>query len=356
MTDSIYIHTHDRILYKRCRRKWDLRSPVRRHLEPIDVSPNINLWLGTGVHFALEDYHSYNRFGDPAKALEAYYMAFKPDELPPDAEEGIALGLDMMEYYKEWLEHRDIYKTVWLDGKPLVEVRFALELQDLSEIAGKPVVYRGTIDRVAEDVYKNWWAQDYKTAANIDTGKLPNDPQISTYVWAGEQYFDREFKGMIYTQFAKKTPKQPQYLSSGAGLSVNKQQKTTSSRYRKELLKLYPDGNFPEKYVEFLNTLSERETPEGNEFIRSDEVERNMDAKVSTYNHIWNEVREMINPDIAIYPNPTRDCSWDCTEFRPVCIAMDEGDDWQYLIEQFYRRKESEHGNEEWRERISWPS
>ena len=345
------IHTSDRTLFKRCRRKWDLRSPLRRHLVPKDKPENIHLWFGTGFHFALEDYHGYNRFGDPVKALEAYYMTFNPDELPEEAEETMALGMDMLEYYKKWLQQRDTYKTVWVGGEPLVEVKFELELTELSEIRDKPVIYRGTIDRVVEDPFGNWWVQDYKTAKNIDTNKLANDPQISTYVWAAEQYFECEFEGMIFSQFAKNTPNPPQVLKNGE-LSVNKQQKTTHRIYRDELLKRYPDGKFPSKYVEFLGYLAEQETPEGDRFIRSDEVERNIHAKEMTYKHILEEAAEMTDPGLPLYPNPTRDCSWDC-DFRSVCIAMDEGSDWEYMLEEFYEPKKEE--GDEWRNRIKWP-
>lgn len=346
------IHTSDRILFKRCRRKWDLRSSIRRHLEPIDQTPNINLWFGTGFHFALEDYHGYNRFGDPVKALEAYFMAFSIDQLPEGAEETIAMGMDMFEYYKKWSENRERYETVWLDGKPMVEVKFELELADLSEIAEVPVIYRGTLDRVAKDPYGDWWIEDYKTAANIDINKLATDPQVTSYCWAGEQYFEREIAGMLYTQFAKKSPQPPKILQNGFP-SLNKQQKTTHRLYRDGLLQIFPDGDFPSDYTEFLNYLAEKETPEGDAYIRRDPVYRNLHAKENAYKHIWQEVFEMITPDLFIYPNPTRDCIWDCAEFRPICLAMDEGDDWGRIIEDFYREQREE--DETWKQRIKWP-
>ena len=350
--DYYEIHTSDRTLFKRCRRKWWFRSPLCQHLVPKDQPQNINLWFGTGFHFALEDYHGYNYFGDPVKALEAYYLAFRPEELPEDADDIVALGMDMFEYYKKWLERRDYYKTVWLNGEPLVEVPFELEVAEVSAIRDKPVVYRGTIDRIVEDPEGNWWVEDFKTAARIDTNKLANDPQISTYVWAAEQVFEREIMGMLFTQFAKDTPKPPKELKNGE-LSVNKQQKTTHRIYRDALLERYPDGNFPGKYVEFLNELAEKETPEGDRFIRRDEVHRNTDAKISTYNHIVKEATEMTNPDLMIYPNPTRDCSWDCAEYRSVCLAMDEGGDWEYMLSEFFETKQEE--GDEWQNRITWP-
>jgi len=352
MSDFLEVHTSDRIRYKRCRRKWSLASPLRMYLEPTEGRENINLWLGTGFHFALEDYHGYNRFKDPVKAIEAFYLAFNSDQRPEDAEEGIALLMDMMEHYKNWLRHRDIYRTLWIDGKPQVEVRFALELTEFRGKTSKPVVYRGTLDRLAIDPEGRYWVQDYKTARSIDLNKLANDPQIGAYVWAAEQYFEVPIEGMLYTQFAKKAPKPPKRLVNG-GLSVDKRQATTHYLYREALLEQYPNAKFPSKYIEFLDLLAEKEQPEGDEFIRLDQVHRNLFSKEKTYEYIIQEVSEMLNPDLPLYPNPTRDCSWDCTEFRPVCLAMDEGDDYEYLIKEFYRRKE-EH-DETWRERVKWP-
>jgi len=349
--ETAYIHTHDRIRYKRCRRKWYFGSALRRHLEPADQGPNIHLWFGTGIHFALEDFHGYNRFGCPATALDAYYNAFKDDELPQGAEDMVELGMAMLDYYLIWRQNRDLYKTVWIDGEPQVEVQVQLELTELSEKVGYPVVFRGTIDRVVEDEYGDWWVQDYKTAAYIDLNKLANDPQIGNYVWAAEQHYQKEIEGMVYTQFAKKAPKPPRVLQSGE-LSLDKRQSTTYKIFRAGLLERYPDGNFPPKFIEFLNMLAEKESPEGDEFIRQDPVRRNIHAKESTYNNMMMEVDEMLNPDLYIYPNPTRDCSWDC-EFRPACLTMDEGDDWEYLIEQFYQERGEE--NDQWRNRIKWP-
>lgn len=353
MTEEFYeITTSNRNFFKRCRRKWYFQSPMGRHLVPKDERPNIHLWFGTGFHFALEDYHGYNLFGDPVLALEAYFHAFRESERPEEAEDIIALGMGMFEHYKRWLSRRDLYQTVWLDGKPLLETRFALELTEVK--ADKPVIYRGTIDRIVENEYKEWFTQDYKTAASIDWNKMANDPQISTYVWAAEQYYQREVVGMVYSQFAKKTPQPPAPLKTG-GISANKQQKTTHSLYREALLELYPDGDFPDKNVECLNHFASLETVEGDEYIRSDVVTRNQYAKEATYRSIVAEAQEMVNPDTVMYPNPTRDCAWDC-DFRSVCLMMDEGDDWEEYIEQNYKRKEEHHSDESWRKRIKWPN
>ena len=36
--------------------------------------------------------------------------------------------------------------------------------------------------------------------------------------------------------------------------------------------------------------------------------------------------------DAKLWPNPTKDCSWDCS-YRAVCPAIDDGSDWEYMLE-----------------------
>lgn len=353
--DFIGLHTSDRILYKRCRRKWDFRSPLRRHLVPADTQEILPLWFGTAIHFVFEDYFGYNRFGDPILALEAYYHAFSQEELPEGADEEIALGMRMLEHFIPWYERKmqgDPYKTLWLDGVPQVEVDFRLELTDLSKIAGKQVLYEGTFDRIVVDCYGRYWIMEYKTAKNIDLDKLMTDPQVKAYVWAAEQWYSLSFEGVLYLQLVKDAPSPPRVLKNGT-ISIDKSQKTTHQLLKRTLEEHYPQGDVPGKYIEFLNYLAEQETPEGNRFVRLDAVHMNEAAKESTYQHIVAEGKEMIDPSLAIYPNPTRDCSWECREFRILCLTLEEGDDCDSMIEQFYKKKGDD--RHEWRNRIKWP-
>src|SRR5690554_6285659 len=102
--EEISIHTYDRIAFKRCRRKWYFSSPLRRNVAPKDGF-NENLWFGTGFHFALEDYHGYNIFGDPILAFHAYVDIFEKEiDLSEKALELIDIFPEMMNHYTaEWL-------------------------------------------------------------------------------------------------------------------------------------------------------------------------------------------------------------------------------------------------------------
>ena len=343
------IHTHDRITFKRCRRKWALSSHLRMNLVPASGYAEVDekLWYGTGFHFALEDYHGYRRFASPADAFQAFYDACRPDERPSNAEELLETARKSLAYYEMWLRRRNEFETVWIDGKPQVEVHFQIPLPG-------GYVYAGTFDRIVRDPYDRWWVVEYKTAKKFDTAKLATDPQVTSYAWAAEQYYGREIEGFIYVQFLKKAPKPPRILSNGE-LSTNKNQDTTYELYRRTLIKLGiwdGKGSPPERYREILEYLAEQETPEGDAYIRRDIVRRNKYQKEAEYQKILLELQEMTNPDLPIYPNPTRDCAWDCP-YRSLCIAMDDGSDWEYMLEQdFAPRKEV---SDAWRQRIKWP-
>lgn len=367
------MHTSDRIAFKRCRRKWYFSSPLHRNLQPQGNDGSIHLWFGSGMHFAMEDYHGHNKFGLPEIALEAYFNAFREGDLPPGADDTITLGMHMLAYYHKWLPRHnfDGLETLWITEDPLtgdvyytnhpisefsipqVEISFTLELEELTAYAGFPVYYHGTFDRVMMDNQGRWWLLDYKTAKTIDTNKLTTDPQIGAYLWAAEQWYQRKIEGIVYLQLAKDYPNPPRILKDGS-VSTDKSQKTTHGIFRETLIDMY--GQVPPKYIPVLNELASKESIEGDRFIRWDYVRRNDAAKINTYHHILAEGKEMLNTELAIYPNPTRDCMWDCS-FRTACIAMDEDSDYELILSnEFELRNETMLGEEPaWRKRIKWP-
>lgn len=375
------LHTHDSICFKRCRRKWFFSSAFSMHLQPkpqfLGVNPN--LWFGSGFHWAMEDFYGYNKFGSLVKAFEAYVDSFKPEELPDNVDTLVELGIDMLTYYESWAKDHSKWKVVFVDDKPLVEVPFSLVLEECSYYEwnedrffsvrhedGEPsnlyqganggklytaeqleslgaeyheVVFHGKLDAIVEDEHGDWWVLDYKTAKVIDTAKLGLDQQISRYCWAAEQYLDHPIQGMVYVQVSKNPPKPPR--STMKGISTDKRQRTTHKLYRQALIDMYGSVNeAPAANISFLNDLVDKETENGNEFIRFDFVVRNEAMKLSTYENIVNEGRDMLHPSMKIYPNPTRDCSWDCP-FKDMCLAMEEGADWKIYLDEFESRNET---------------
>ncbi|MBT9167370.1 MAG: hypothetical protein DDT19_00699 [Syntrophomonadaceae bacterium] len=351
-TDFLEIHTSDRSLFKRCRRKWGFASPLKMHLEPDPPSDILSLWFGTGIHFALEDHHGFRKFASPSEALEAYLNAFRQEDLPFGAEDLIEVGMGMLEYYEVWSTQpgRPQYETLWIEGKPQLEVEFRLELEQLSNKLGRPVVYHGTFDRICTDEEGGLWVDDYKTTRTMDIYRLATDPQMKAYAWAAEQVYGAPFEGALMLQMLKKYPQKPSALVKG-GFSQNKTQKTTHAVYKSALIETY--GKVPPSYVEFLNYLASQEFPEGDAFIRRDKIYYNDAVKRNTYQHILDEGAEMLTPDLPLYPNETYTCSWDCGAFRTVCIAMEEKGDYEDLLATNFKRRGDK--DTSWRNRIKWP-
>lgn len=409
------IRTSGRRTFRRCMRKWGFQSSMKMNLERKGVEQNIHFWFGSAIHFAMEEYFGYNRFGDPNKAFQAYYAAFPAADRPPGADDHYFLGMGMLDYFKEWYpKHNEQYgfQTVWVNdalqevepgsegSKPLIEESFMLDLNyevwarvDTEEIvkvrdgdvkvddygqfilgeldpenliAGQEKIYvtkvktfyHGTLDRVVKDRLGRWWIMDWKTAKSADTNKLDTDDQISAYMWAAEQWYGRKFHGFVYVQLTKETPKPPKRLANGS-LSTDKKQKTTYNLMKKEVIKDYGTvRQAPPKVLDFLNRLAAEETPEGDRFIRWDLVTRTDGQKVSTYHNIMAEVKLMSDPEQYLFPNPTRDCIWDC-DFRDACLLMERGqhkEAVEWLKVGFEPRPRSEDGNiEPWRVNIPWP-
>lgn len=351
------IRTSDRISFKSCRRRWGWTSHLRHNLGPKQgISP---LWFGTGIHFALEDFHGYNRFGHPSKAFLAYVkarIAHDPNKLPEDWKELQQLGQDMMDYYILWLQQRknNVWKTYWHNGVPQVEVNFRFPIPfDASEWGYDEVVYSGTIDRICIDEFGMLWVMDYKTAASIQTLHYSTDPQISVYMWAVPHLYDMPVGGFLYQQHRKMIPNPGRILQNGS-VSVDKNQATTRMMYRQTLIEVYGSvERAPEKNIEVLNMLAQQEDEWSDPFIRIDRVERNERRAEAEGAKIMMEIEDMLNPDLPLYPNPTRDCASFCSFLSP-CVSMDDGGDWKHELETLTEQREPEYDS--WRKKVIWPT
>lgn len=334
-----------------------------RNLVPIGTDSSAP-WLGSGFHFAMEDFHGHKRFPTASAALEAYVAAQKAGELPGDWRELRELGLGMVEYYTDdWIKrHRLGFETLWVDGVPQVEVAVRIDLTSLLPPAlirrlKRDVHYVTTYDRVVVDEEGHLWVLDYKTAKAMDILNLATNPQSGSYDWSAAIFYgalDIPVEGVIWQQHLKAIPHPPALVAVGKKnehFSTAKDQYTTWNLYRQTLLDHY--GHVPQDYVEFLNMLAEGEQELSDRFIRIDKLRRNDYQREAEQEHIVAEVTEMLSAELPLYPNFTRDCSWDCP-FRAPCLAMDDGSDAEYLLANEYEQWQGY--KDDWRERIKYPT
>lgn len=360
------IRTSDRMLFKRCRRKWNWQSGLRQNRGTIENA--LPLWLGTGFHYALEDFHGHNIYGDPARAFRAYVEACRKTprfQMPEGWEDATEMACSMAQYYsKYWLDGRDPLTTFEVDGVPQVEVRWNIPFPDeIQEIARKNgydegAVYGGTFDRVVVDNEGHLWVQEYKTAKSMRHLHFMHDAQCSAYVWAAKWLYnefyglDRPVVGVIYQQHFKGRVAEPLYLKDGT-LSVNKQQGTSHRLYKEALVELYGAvDKAPPKNIAFLNHLASQEGDEADPAVRRDRVYRNEHQIASEALKILQEVPEMLDKALPLYPNPTRDCEWDCP-FQAACVSMDDGGDYELELEYMSRARNEE--DERWRAHLPQP-
>lgn len=353
MTRRANIRTSGRTTFRRCRRKWNWSSDLRQNLDMFESAAP--LWLGTGFHYALEDFHSSKHFATASDAFVGFAEAWRKTpglQLPEGWEEQRDLAVGMLDYYQQWLKNRDPLKTYVLSGVPQVEVRFEIPLPFSNEFYDE-AYYTGTLDRVSIDEHGRLWIVEYKTAKQFATGHFMTDQQITAYCWAASCIYDKPVAGVCYQQHKKVVPQEPEFLKSSRRFSVNKNQPTSHTLYRQALMNLYGSiERAPAENVAFLNDLVLGEGEDQDLFIRRDWVYRNEHQIQAEGEKILMELPEMLNQDLPLYPNPTRECVYDCS-FNSACITMDDGGDWEFELNQLAKQREEE--NDSWRSRLLYP-
>lgn len=379
---ALIIRTSDRIAFKQCRRKWGWSSHLKKNLgSKYLASP---LWFGSAIHFALEDFHGYNKFEKPSSAFAAYCIATSKQfarDLPEDAQEHYELGVKMMDYYADhWLRFHPITKTYWApamptgdptvdaggDGPhhplwvPQVEVNFEIPIPldehpvlaaHATALGADCVLYRGTIDRVGIDDQGFLWCTEYKTAKRPEHYHYQTDPQITTYCWAMRNIYSRSVSGVEYMQFVKLKPEAPRILASGK-ISTASNLVTSATLYRSSLERMYGsnEGSWPEENKKKLIEVMQTESEFRDRYVVRELIRRNAHMCDAEAMKILLEVEDMINPDLPLYPNPTRQCPYMCSFLAP-CVTMDDGGDWEYELEQEFSERDQD-ADRLWRRRL----
>lgn len=327
------LRTSDRLLFRRCRRLWgwmshNRQSRVMKTLEDY-------FWLGTGVHYALEDYHGLNFYGHPAKAFLAYSEATRAaGKLPGTWQENERLGIALMSYYAEhWLRNRNPLETFEVDGIPQCEVNGAIDL-GVKTWDGRRILYGFTMDRIVIDEYDRLWVAEYKTAKQIRLYHFDVDEQITSYCWAAWRLYQRPVAGVIYQQHRKSMPVLPKVLASGK-VSTDSRQATSAAMYSKMLCDMYGTlDRAPHDNIVCYNKYVMGEDEDRDRFVVRHRIERNERQLLSFEEKIFMELEELTRPDLPLYPNPTKDCEFMCP-MQAACVAMDDGSEWEGVLDAY---------------------
>lgn len=398
--DIIPIHASDVSAYKRCRRYWDWTSPARNNLRRrVDINGvKIELWFGTGIHYALEMYYDPILQRDPVESFTTWYefqwnggivgkewlertydvhpqldtttidqdaneryrirglrdILPNPEVVEEQFELHRQLGIAMMEFYRDWAVKNDDFVTVAAESTFSIPLGFeAIDLREDSPNHGKKleVHARGKRDAVIYFPHLDkFGVNDHKTAIRIDEDyfvKLEKDEQVSTYLWAaimesqmeGYPWSDHIFDRVLYTALRKNYPKPPTVLKDGKSLSIDRQKEGTTAELFSEAVQSTPELSYwftnNEKAQNYYTYLCESGDTM---FIQRDLVTRNVHETKATGEHLRMIAKEMLDTEINIYPNPTG--NWLCTgcAFRSPCIAADDGSDWKGMLTDGYEQ------------------
>ena len=119
------------------------------------------------------------------------------------------------------------------------------------------------------------------------------------------------------------------------------------------LMNLYEylgNPRIPAENIKCLNAFAAMENEDSDQYIRRDFIKRNAHSIQAEGVKILLEVEDMMNPDLPLYPNPTKDCSWDC-RFNTACVSLDDGSDWEHELKQLVLEEKRE--RDPWRQYLA---
>lgn len=263
--------------FMRCRLKWWWRHQVR--IEPKRRSSN--LAIGTVVHQIMERFYRL----DPSKRTRKRMVSIAKKVVATTTErslmtEDLELIQAMVEGYAVWAKEED--EAI---GLLKCEPEHAFELPLVPDGS---VLVRGFIDNTfkSKAFRRTMGYLEVKTASQIRTDALELNLQLAVYLWAMRQLYPKAKRYIAYYTVLRKQMPGP--------------------RVRADL---------------FHREIIERTDTEIDQWVRDTQL----------------AAMDMLNP--SIYPNPTRDCNWDC-DYRHACMQRGDDADVMHILKTEFKTKE----------------
>jgi transcriptional regulator with XRE-family HTH domain len=284
--------------FKRCHRKWWLAYYRELRLKRTDhTGPRA---IGTRLHLALSAYYAeppqnaWDVFNADVEADRAKFDELDAEKLEKFEKE-VELCRIMLEGYFEWLEETGADDGIEIIGnEEVVEVEFATVL-------GVLVILIGKLDlRIKRNVDGLRMFLDHKSVPNFESPvkTLHLDEQMLQYMLL--EYL--QFLSEGNTEFA-----------SGGIYNMLKKVKRSAKATPPFYARVEVRHNIKELQSFYLRVLGEA--------TAILELKQKLDAGE--------------NPQQVAYPNPTRDCSWDC-DFIMVCPMFDDGSAAEEMLAEYF--------------------
>ncbi|MGQ0793297.1 MAG: hypothetical protein ACT4NX_04325 [Deltaproteobacteria bacterium] len=338
------IRTQERELFKRCRRAWNFQSGERGNFEPVGTSRALD--FQRAISDALAVYYfpgmwEWNRRIVLPLVIEGFYKSMRNQRdkfggggmESPDHEAQLAFGELMLNRYFEWAASVDDFSPIQVE--PDFEVNIpdpARPGQDLvvpGAIPVLPIRYRGRVNLLAVDEYNAYWIIKHRVVEGAweYAENLLLDERELSHCWALESYFPgMKIAGVVYNELRKdSSPSGGQIPSNPSNFPNKPNPAPKASPSRRIYLQAIREPDFTMK-----------QTFCGDSFRRT-HVPRSRAAIENFGRQIVMEAMEMANPEVRIYPSPSRENCSTCAFVKP-CIAMNEGQDASPQLSEFYRK------------------
>lgn len=344
--------------FRDCRRRWYLESQLRLHPKSQIPWPLI---FGEAVHTGLEAYYRSSRnetdMLDAFKAaweaegedLKLTYGGFYDLGVGEEWNEHLEKGVAMLTNYNLFDKSHPFFDEI---AEVNIESRAFVDILSTSRerLPGLPLL-SGRIDLVGyRDGDNAPWIMDHKTAASAPSVRaLDIDDQLTGYCYIYWRLTGIVPRGAIYNVLSKEPPHPPRILANGQ-LSRDKSQRTTFELY---LQTIKEQGLDPVEYEDHLNFLSEKGW---RQFFVREGVTRNEEELLSFEERLAYEYQDMkraLKDPGYRYPNPGQRTCGIC-QLIPVCQAVEEQSDAEYVIEEMYESLPPRHSVPEEIQNATW--
>ena len=312
------IHVTDRDTFKRCRRLFHFDVQLRLATK---TSPWNHFSFGTVGHAALAELY---RNGTPPVETAERELQKIEEQLGRRVDDGGHNGRDtllgVLKHYQEAVHPKDVAA-----GWKILDI----ETEMCEQVPGTDVFLVGTADIIYEH-RGAIWGNDHKFYKDLpNVSRLEMDDQMTAYNWLlSKKYPDRKIGGFYYNVIVKKLPAEPMLLKAGDRFSKDKSVDTTYEIFRQAIEK---QGFKESDYSELLAMLKKKGL--ASFFLRA-EIARGRKELAIWEKYLTEECKEIANPETSMYPYPTWDCAY--CDFLMPCKMMQEGSDYQHVLDQLY--------------------
>jgi hypothetical protein len=319
--------------FRECRRQWHLGTHLGWQLK----ASKPEFWFGVQMHEALQTYAAKG----VKAAVKAWYKIYDREidairesygGLWEYAEEMFIefreLGAGMLQNYELFCEAMQMdMKTVQLEQRVWVPI---LHPKTHQPVGVKLTARMDRLVAIGDDLF----IIDYKTGSQPTGKSLELADQPTGYSYVHYRLTSELPAGVIIEGLLKKLPEEPRILQNGT-LSTDKRQNTLPTLYKAEMKKR---GLM--RSAKHLETLEALEQQGWDGYFERESTQRNIEQVLSYENHLWYIVQDMQdvvrNPEKA-YPSPSQMRCPRCPLLN-VCIAMEDGSDWENILETQYEQ------------------